>query len=47
MPYEGPAAWPAHEALKILDDPDVNPGMMMAENVTKWANGQGAPQVTN
>ena len=32
--HEDSDAWLAHEALKVLSDPDVNPVMIVAENVT-------------
>ena len=41
--HEDPSAWPAYETLKILDDPDVNPDMMITENVTSWANDPKVP----
>ena len=41
--YDDPAAWLAHEALKILGNPDVNPDMMVAETVASWANDPKVP----
>ena len=41
--HDDPAAWLAHEALKILDGPNVNPDMVIAENATSWANDPKVP----
>ena len=41
--HEDPAAWLVPGALKLLDDPNKNPDMIVAETVTSWANVSKVP----
>ena len=41
--HEDHTAWLGHEAPKIADDPDVNPDMMIAENVANWVSDPKVP----